>query len=194
MAGAAPRLMETDEFLVWCLRREGRYELVEGVPIEMITGASGMHDRLVTNLIIALGNQLRGGSWRPTTADVAVRTKIRSLRRPDVTVTCDPPRPDVYEAREPRMVIEVLSPSNTGVAWDRKMREYRRREGLDYILIVDSDIAAATLYTREGSTWEDTDFVRLSDVVELPRLGCRLPMDAIYADTGLKEDPDALGG
>ncbi len=130
MAAAAHKSMEADEFLAWQLRQEGRYELVDGIPLEMMTGASGMHDRLVTNIIISLGNQLRGGPCRPTTADIAVRTRIRSLRRPDVTVTCDPPRGDVYEAQEPRMIVEVLSPSNTGLGWDRKMREYRRHRQL----------------------------------------------------------------
>lgn len=131
MAGAALKLMEPDEFLLWCTRQEARYELVDGEPVEMMAGDSGLHDRVVTNVIIALGTQLRSTPCRPTTADIAVRTRIRSFRRPDVTVTCDPPRGDVYEAQEPRMVIEVLSPSNAGVSWERKLREYRRLEALD---------------------------------------------------------------
>ena len=191
MAGAALRLMEPDEFLVWSLDKEARYELVEGVPIEMMAGASGIHDRLVVNIISLLNGQLRGSGCRPTTADTAVRTKIRSVRRPDVTVTCDPPRGDVYEAKQPRMVVEVLSPSNKGVAWDRKMREYRRHEALDYILLIDSELVSATLYTRSDAGWDDADYVRRTDVIELSRLGCRLAMADVYDETDLAEDPDA---
>jgi Uma2 family endonuclease len=193
MAGAALRLMEADEFLVWSLDQETRYELVEGVPVEMMTGASGLHDLIVTNIIAALKSQLRGGPCRPTTADIAVRTRIRSVRRPDVTVTCDPPRGDVYEAIEPKLVVEVLSPSNKGVAWDRKMREYRRMTNMDYILLVDSETVAATLYSREGSDWNDVDGETRDDVLEFPKLGCRLTMTDIYDGTGLTPAPVAEG-
>ena len=191
MAGAALRLMEAEEFLLWCLDKDARYELIEGVPVEMMAGASAVHDRIVVNIISLLHAQLRGGPCHPATADLAVRTRIRSVRRPDVTVTCDPPRGDVYDAQQPRMVVEVLSPSNVGVAWDRKLREYRRREGLDYILLIDAKLVAATLYLRNDGGWDDQDFERLSETIELSRIGCRLAMADIYEATGLSEEPAA---
>ena len=190
MAYAAETLMDVDEFFTWQLRQEKRYELVDGVPMEMMTGASGMHDLITTNIIAILKAQLRGGRCRPTTADIALRTRIRSVRRPDVTVTCDPPRGDVYEAREPRMVVEVLSTSNTGVKWDRKLNEYRRHEALDYILLVDSEVVAVKLHTRTASGWDDVDADSLKDGIELSKLGCTLRLADIYADTGL---PEAVG-
>jgi Uma2 family endonuclease len=187
MASAAVKLMDVDEFLVWCLDQEARYELVDGIPLEMMAGASRLHDLVVTNIIASLKAQLRGGPCHPTTADIAVRTRIRFVRRPDVTVTCDPPHGDVYEALEPRMVVEVLSPSNKGVAWDRKLREYRRHQSLQYILLVDSEIAAATLYVRAENDWENVDADRFADIFELPLIGCRLTMAEIYEGTGLPE-------
>lgn len=191
MAGAAPRLMEADEFLLWSTHQDARYELVDGIPVEMMSGASRVHDRIVTNLIISLGRQLRGTGCSPTTADTALRTRIRGFRRPDVTVTCDPPRPEVYEALQPRMAVEVLSPSNKGVAWDRKLREYRRHEALQYILLVDSEVVGVTLYERAANGWADIDLERLSETVELPSIGCRLTLAEIYEETGLTEAPSS---
>jgi len=50
MSDAAPKLMTADEFLVWCLDREdGRWELIGGVPVRMMTGATQRHDRIVVN-------------------------------------------------------------------------------------------------------------------------------------------------
>lgn len=190
MGQVAHKRMEADEFLSWAARQEARWELVDGVPLEMMSGASGLHDRIVTNIIIALGNQLRGGRCRPTTADIALRTRIRSVRRPDVTVTCDPPAGDVYEAREPRMVVEVLSPSNKGIGWERKMREYRRHTALEYILVVDSETVGVSLYRRDQHRdWDAVDADRLADVIDLPGLGCRLPLAQIYEGTELPESP-----
>jgi Uma2 family endonuclease len=188
MSFAAERLMDVDEFFAWQQRQEKRYELVDGVPMEMMTGASRMHDLIVTNIIALLKDKLRGGPCHPTTADIAVRTRIRSLRRPDVTVTCDPPRSDVYDAREPRMVVEVLSPSNKGLKWTRKLDEYRRHEALDYILLVDSESVGATLYSRSGAGWDDADADRLADAVELPKLNCRMMLAEIYEGTDLQEE------
>lgn len=190
MASAAVKLMTADEFLLWQQDKEVRYELVDGIPIEMMTGASDVHDRVVINLIVLLGHQLRGTRCRPTTADVALRTKRRAVRRPDVMINCAPLKGDVYEALEPRMAIEVLSKSNVGVAWERKLLEYQRLD-LDYILLVDSRCVAATLLTRDDArSWESSDYDSLVDVVSLERLGCRLPLADVYAETGLSEgDP-----
>ena len=187
MASVPLKLMTADEFLVWSRDQEARYELVDGIPIEMMTGASDVHDRVVTNVIVLLHAQLRGTRCRPTTADIALRTKVRGVRRPDAMVNCSPLTGDVYEALEPRMAVEVLSKSNAGVAWERKLREYHRLQ-LDYILLIDSRCVAATLMTRnEAGGWDDSDYDRLADTIELDRLGCRLPLAEIYDGTGLRE-------
>jgi Uma2 family endonuclease len=167
--GVVAKQMTIDEFFAWQLQPEDRYELVDGYPVEMMSGASGRHDAVVVNIIVSLGNQLRGKRCRPRTADTAIRTGIKALRRADVLVTCEPPRDDAYEAAEPRLVVEVLSPSNTGVAWERKLKEYRRHQQLEYILLVDSRVMAVTLYTRTEQGWADTDADRPEDVLSLAR-------------------------
>jgi Uma2 family endonuclease len=183
MAESARNLMTADEFLLWCLDQEARYELVDGVPIEMMTGASRRHDRIVINVILLLGTQLRGTPCHPATADIAVKTRRSSFRRPDVTVTCDPPLPNAYDAEKARMVVEVLSPSNRGLAWQRKLEEYKSRDGLSYILLVESEGIGATLFQRgsDAAPWENIDVDALSETIELPAIGCRLPMADIYA-------------
>ena len=187
MTTSAHKLMSLEEFFDWQARQQTRYELVEGVPVEMMAGASSAHDFIVTNLIIDLGNQLRGSGCRPATADLGIRTKIRSLRRADVLVTCDTAEPNVYEAINPRMVVEVLSPRNTGVHWERKLKEYRRHPKLEFILLVDSRVVAASLFIRNERGWDDAaiDGDQASDAFDLQSLGCRLTLAEMYRDTGL---------
>lgn len=180
MGETAKRQMEPQEFLEWCLDQEDRYELVDGFPVKMMAGATEYHDQIVANVIAALHGQLRGKLCRVQTADIAIRTKIRGYRRPDVMVTCNPPRADALEAAEPRMVVEVLSKSNAGLAWQRKLEEYRRREGLKYILLIDSRAPQATLLTRGATDGEPIDADDLDAVFDLPEIGCRLPMRDIY--------------
>ena len=182
MNQAAHNLMSQDEFLLWCLDQEARYELVDGVPIEMMTGASNRHDQIIINIIAVLHGQLRGTPCRPATADIAVKIRRNSVRRPDVTVTCDPPLPDTYDAEKARMVVEVLSPSNRGVAWQRKLEEYHARDGLSYILIVESEKAGALLIHRENdeTPWDEETFETMDQTIPLPHIGCHLTLADIY--------------
>ena len=194
MAETAQKLMTVEEFFDWQQGQDERYELVDGVPviladpITMMTGASSQHDRITGNIFAALHNQLDGSTCWPATADLALRTKIRSLRRADVLVTCDEPKLDVYEAQEPRMVVEVLSPSNKGLPWFRKIEEYRQHGKLVYLLLVESERQQATLISRagEGGAWMPTDYDGDGGVIDLPDIGCKLAMSSAYK--GVKFD------
>ena len=73
--------------------------------------------------------------------------------------------------------------------WDRKLKEYRRHEQLEYILLVDSAIVAVTLYQRTATGWDDVDADRLADVIALPKIGCGIGLSDIGDGTGLLEGP-----
>jgi hypothetical protein len=87
------------------------------------------------------------------------------------------------------MVLEttlgVLSKSNTGIAWQRKLDEYWRLQGLQYVLLVDSEFQAATLYTHATDTpavadWLPEDADGLDHTFALPAIDCTLSIRAIY--------------
>ena len=44
MGEKAVKPMTAEEFFTWHEHQEDRYELVEGVPVKMMTGASNYHD------------------------------------------------------------------------------------------------------------------------------------------------------
>ena len=172
--------MTVEEFFTWQLGQEDRYELVDGFPVKMMTGASNFHDVIAVNILVALHPQLRGGPCWLATPDTAIRTRIRSLRRADVTVTCSPPRPEAYEAGNPRLIVEVLSKSNASIHWQPKLDEYWRLQGLTYLLLIDSLGVRATLYTRTETGWESTDADDRESVLDMPAINCRLAMRDAY--------------
>lgn len=180
MADAVQITMTPEEFFAWEPPDQETYELVDGHPLKMMTGASESHDRIVTNVIISLGNQLRGSPCRPTTDDIALRTGIQNIRRPDVMVTCGEPSADSYEAHDARLIVEVLSPSNAGLDWQRKLEEYRRVASIAYILLIDPKLRGATLLTRDGPAWTATDYDNLEETIELPEISCRLAMNDLF--------------
>jgi Uma2 family endonuclease len=182
--------MTIPEFLHWQELQEDRYELVDGEPVlhRMMSGASQRHDRITLNMLLLLGNNLRGGPCRPTTADVAIMLPAGNLRRPDAAIDCGPLQDRDYVASEPVFVVEVLSPSTRQIDRFRKLEEYKTVLSIRSILLVEPSVPAARLYARgAGGLWTSMDIVGLDSAVELadPRLS--LPMRDIYDGLSFEE-------
>jgi Uma2 family endonuclease len=191
MADTAPRKMTADEFLAWCQDREGeKWELVRGQPTRLMTGATRRHDRIVVNLLIALGSRLRGGPCTPTTADIAVKTEAgENVRRPDVTVDCGPHGPRDLDAKAPSVVFEVLSPSNANFTRFAKVDEYKGLESLKHIVIVDHDAPRLILHTRLASgVWSFAEIEGLSETLSLSGIGVDIPFAEIFADVAFESE------
>lgn len=189
MADPAIHRMSVEAFFAWQLAQEGLYELVDGVPVphvKMMTGASAQHDRVTVNVIAALHAQLRGSGCRPTTDDIALRTSIATIRRPDITVECGELVRDTYENRSPRLVVEVLSPSTMNIDRFRKLEEYRRHPSLAYILLIETRFPSAILYRRDGETWAQESFEALTDSIDLPAIGVSLALADVYDDVAFE--------
>ena len=183
MAEAKTRTMTVEQFFQWQLDQDERYELVEGVPVPLraMTGASNVHDVILVNCIIELGSRLRGKPCRVASADTALRTSIRTARRPDVTVDCAFPEERSYEARRPTVVVEVLSPSTRKFDRFTKLDEYRRHPSLRHILLIDPDSVAAKLYSRpDEGAWSDVDLAGKDAVIALEAIEVSLPLGALY--------------
>lgn len=190
MAEPRRRLMTVEEFFAWQLDQEERYELVDGIPVPLrgMTGASNAHDGIVVNIIASLHDQLRGGPCRVATADTAVRTAIRGVRRPDVTVECTPIDPASYEARAPKLLVEVLSPSTRRIDELRKPEEYKRLPTTAAILFIEPRQAQALLLARQSDgTWLDTPFQGLDALILLPEIGASLALRDVYEGVPLEE-------
>ncbi len=183
MGEAQVRTMTVEEFYRWQLDQDERYELVDGVPVPLRakTGASNAHDVILVNCIIELGTRLRGKPCRVASADTALRTAIRSSRRPDVTIDCAPIEAGSYEAHRPTVVVVVLSPSTRKLDRFTKLEEYRRHPSLRHILLVDPDAVAAKLYSRvDEGAWSDVDLIGRDAIVALPAIELTPPLGALY--------------
>jgi Uma2 family endonuclease len=190
MAEPQRRSMTPEEFFAWQLDQEERYELVDGVPVPLrgMTGASNAHDAVAVNIIALLWQQLRGGPCRVATADTAVRTAIRGIRRPDATVECAPIDVKSYEAHAPKVVVEVLSPSTRAMDRIRKVEEYKRLPTLTAIMLVEPG-TPQVLVLRCGpqGAWSDETYAGLEAVVPLADISASLPLRGIYEGVPLEQ-------
>jgi Uma2 family endonuclease len=183
---AEPKLqrMSQDEFFAWQERQECLYELVDGIPVlplKMMTGASQAHDRAAVNIIVSLGNQLRGGPCRPTTDDLAVRIPAGNIRRPDVTVECGQAGRRELAVRDPRVVIEVLSPSTVSFDRFKKVLEYQTIPTLTHILLVDTEVPRVDALTRGADgIWASIRYEGLDATIELPSVKASLRLADVF--------------
>jgi Uma2 family endonuclease len=179
------RLLTADEFLRIDFGPDLKAELDNGV-IRMMAGGTRRHNRVQTNLIIALGNALRGSGCRPNGSDLGVRTHDGSVRYPDISISCGPERPEDDRDRalaDPRVLIEVLSPSTEASDRSAKLPEYKALPSVELIALVDPESERLHLFQRTNrrpESWSEVIHVEPADL-ELPMLGITIPHGEIFA-------------
>lgn len=165
--------MEVEDFLDLDLG-DHKAELVDGV-IYMMAGGSQPHAAIAANLIIALGNKLRGSGCRPYGSDMPLRTRERSIRFPDVTVYCGKDGTDRL-LDNPKIVFEVLSPSTAANDQFVKLEEYLALAPVDHVVFVDPDKARVRRLDRNGTgEWQQS-----GTDLDLPGLGVTLTHAEIF--------------
>jgi Uma2 family endonuclease len=147
----AYRQFTVQEFLD--LEIEGRAELIDGM-IYMMAGGSLDHASVSRNILIALGTKLRGSSCEPFGPDLGVRTGPASVRLPDASVYCGL-KHDAEQRRaklvgDPKLVVEVFSPSTRNEDEKHKLPEYQALPGVDLILFVDPESERVRLVSERG--------------------------------------------
>lgn len=194
MSDAARKLMEADEFLVWCQTQEDSYELIDGMPVlkygngpEAMAGGTRRHADIVQNIFVALRLRLRGGPCAAFLGDLfAVRTAIRKQRRPDVFVECGRGAEADLEATAPTILFQVLSPSSSREDLVLKPEEYKRLPTVRQYVVVDPEAALLKVWTRDlDGRWDDGVVAGLEAALPLPALDLELPLAEIYAGVDL---------
>jgi Uma2 family endonuclease len=184
MAEALQKKMTVEEFFEWQQGQDRNYELVDGVPvlpIKSMTGATDRHDRITVNAIAALHQRLRGKPCRPKTSDTSIRT-FRGTRRPDVSVECGKPDAKSMAADDPRLIIEILSPSTTRYDRFQKLAEYQRHPSIKVVMLVDTEAPQVTVWRSGPAGWLADEISDLDATIELPEIDAALPLSELYLD------------
>lgn len=177
------RLLTAREFLQIDFGPDIRAELDNGV-IRLMAGGTIEHSRIQMNLYRFLGVALRGSGCRPFGSDAAIATRGASVRYPDVSVSCAPPSPDdatSHVLSDPRVAIEVLSPStrmhDTGV----KLEEYLEVPSLRLIALIDPANHRIRLLQRgDDGEWFER-LLNREEPLPIPVGDVAVPQDEIFA-------------
>jgi Uma2 family endonuclease len=163
-----------------------RYEYWNG-DILCMSGGTPQHATISVNITSGLKVRLRGGRCRDFNADMAIKTLlIPPYRYPDASVVCGEPifeKVDKFDTlANPTLIVEVLSPSTLNLDKTLKRDAYQAIPSLQEYLLIAQDAPRITHYVRQGNQWLQQDYSGLTITLELPALGCQLPLSEIYED------------
>lgn len=142
--------MTVDEFLAWADGREGRWELADGVPVCMPPERVA-HVETKFSAGSALKGAIKKAGLRCEAFidGLAVRIDRYKTFQPDVVVNCgERLKPEVSEAPNPIIVVEILSPSTRAFDLGLKVRRYFEISSIQHYLILSPDNRSVIHYAR----------------------------------------------
>lgn len=151
--GHAARMhaMSAVEFLAWDAGQALRHEFVDGEVFAMAR-AEDRHVTVALNVAMALRQHLAGTPCRTFMSDMKLHVAAaNSYFYPDVMVTCSTAdQASALVKTEPKLLVEVLSPSTA--AYDRgdKFSRYRQLPSLQEFVLIDVDTRRSDVY-RKGT-------------------------------------------
>jgi len=178
-----PQYMSCEEFLEFQARSPVPYEYVNGV-IRAMSSPSIAHGLVTQNIFRAIDSRLRPGLCEAFCVGLDLRLRPGEddlIYIPDVFVSCD--RKEWHEKwiPNPKLVVEVLSPSTQHIDRREKAVNYRRVASLEEYVIAAQTRPELTIYRRTGS-WLPEIVTGPGAVVELRSLGLSLPLTEVYKE------------
>jgi len=179
-------LLTEEEYLAIERGAEFRSEFHGGEMYAMV-GASRRHNRIVTNLVTALDNQLRDRPCNVYSNDMRVRVTTTGLfTYPDVVVTCGE---EAFAGDEqdtllnPLVIFEVLSDSTEAYDRGKKFEHYQNIDSLSTYVLVAQKAQRIERYVRHegGRAWIYTEAPEANAMVGIEAIRCDLRLEDVYA-------------
>ena len=166
-----PLKMTVEEYLTYDDGTDKRYELENGVLIEMPPG-TGKHEAIITFLVVRffLEKQRLGLTLEPRSNGVEVMTN-KHLRRPDVLIITPQQAASIENTSAvlktaPPLIVEVVSPESIDRDYNIKTLEYAAI-GVNEYWIVDPLENKVTVCLLQGKVYNQTVFVDNQQIISL---------------------------
>lgn len=177
------------EYLEFERASEEKHEYYRG-EIFAMSGAKVPHNIIAGNLFSELKQQLKGKPCRPFTSDQRIHIPSNSLfTYPDISIICgdiETKDNDEWNALNPFVIIEVLSPGTKGYDRGEKFQLYRDIASLkEYILVDSAAVLIEAYHINETGHWELTEYKDITDNLSVSTVMLTIPLAEIYEGTKL---------
>jgi len=182
-----------EEYLAAERRGPQKHEYLDGEVFAM-SGASFAHVSIVANLTGRLFGQLQGGPCRAFSSDLRVKVSRTGLYTyPDVVVVCGEPQFDDEHndtLLNPRLIVEVLSPSTETYDRGKKFAHYRTLDSLAEYLLIAQDQARVEQFIRQSSgDWLLHEATQMEETVRLPSIESQFALSDVYDQIQFDQSP-----
>ncbi len=168
---------------------EIRHEFVDG-RIYAMSGASLRHNEICLDTATLIKNHIKGGPCRVFIEAVKVELAddlTESYYYPDVFVTCEPADDDSHVVRQPKLIIEVLSPSTSRNDRGDKLANYKRIPSVEEIVYIEQDWPEIFI-VRRSDRWKRHHYTMLDSLVHLEFIDLAVPVSAFYQTATFPDD------
>jgi Uma2 family endonuclease len=194
MSTAPERHYTPAEYLAIERKSEERHELINGHIVRM-QGGTERHAAICDNLLERTKARLRGSPCRPYSA--ALRIKIEATSNytyPDLSIVCGERQFD-DEQRDtltnPRLIVEVLSPSTERHDRGWKFKNYQLITSFEEYVLISQDEPRIERFLRQGDVgWLMTAVAGLDKTVRFESVDCELPLAEIYEEVAFGPSPE----
>ncbi len=189
---AIPAIKHTtpEEYLALERAAKEKHEYFEGRVFAM-AGASLAHNDIVANLIMEVGNLLKGKPCRILPSDIRIAVPSgESYMYPDATIICG--EPELTDNRfdtlkNPMVIFEILSPSTEGHDRGRKFFFYRQIPSFqEYILIDSTEPWVEMSYRQPDGSWRHDATSNPEGHVFIESIKAGISMEDIYRNVTFK--------
>jgi Uma2 family endonuclease len=179
---------------IWTLEGGQRRRFVGAIPthdpridIYAMAGESRAHGTIFGNLFLLVGTEVRLRGCRAFSGDMRVKVSVTRYLYPDISVICGDA---VFEKHlgldmltNPRLVIEILSPTTEVYDRSGKFAAYQAVASLQEYVLISQDKPLIERYLRQpNDEWLYTGARGLAAALELRSVGCVLALADVYAD------------
>lgn len=167
------------QFLAWEEAQPERHEFYRGETFAMV-GGTARHNRVIMNLGSRIAAHLDGSGCQAFTESMKVQVADGVLY-PDIVVTCG--KADAGDEQiiaDPKLVIEVLSPSTKGYDQRNKFALYRALPSLrEYVLVDPSEFTVEVFTLAEAGAWTFVDQSSFGTLT-LQTIDLALPLESVF--------------
>jgi Uma2 family endonuclease len=179
--------LSVEEYLAFEREATEKHEYYKGEVFAM-SGAGRRHNIISSNLIIALGNRLKGKPCRPLGSDMRLHIPQNTLfTYPDIAVYCGELETTFDDnALQPVVIIEILSPSTKNYDRGEKFKLYRDIPSLREYILVDAESTSVEVFRLNATKhWELEEYNSADAHLAIPALDLSVPIHEIYDGTKL---------
>lgn len=146
-----------------------------------MAGVRDRHNRIALNIASRLNEHLVNDNCEAFMSDMKIKVDEALYYYPDVLVTCDPPGGDAYFRTQPRLIVEVTSPSTARVDRHEKLHVYRRVESLQEYILVSQGEPLIEIHRRGAhGEWSRKVLTEPHEQLALAFVGLTLSLGDVY--------------